>query len=329
MWILRYIYLLSLALTLLFSLTAFLLSTVVKKRGVPTGKSQKKIAVVFISVLLAAFLFVLPYNKAEEYFSVYPVWFQENSGKICEEEEEIYNSITYDTSYEKAVKELNSNGYTDVDTYISSLDKGDRKKLRYNIKKLNLDIDEDAVIFFNKEYIEKNISQFKKDGNRLIVLKKGSDGKVCEKAIGYLSSMKNEYGGFGVYGSREDDYKKCLSDFDLIKKGESKESITSKYGKEYGEIYRKSVKYTEKGCEEYFRYYINGYTDDDISDTSIYVEFTFLNSKLTEGNLYYMDFSQIELQQKSISVNNSWQPVKICYTVLRLIFSLRKYGRGM
>lgn len=296
------IYIVSIVFTFLLSVASFALSFVLKKRGMPNKKHQKSIGIVFVSVLLVCFLFVLPYNKATEYYSTYPVWFQETGDKICEEEKEIYNSITNETSFDEAVKVLNDKGYTNVEEYMADLGKNTEKKLRYNIEKLNLNLDDGMVIFFNEAYIEGKISQFKDDGNRLVFLKKGSDGKVCEKAIGYLSYTKDEYGGYGVYGSRRDDYKKCLNDFSYIKIGDSKESVISKYGTEYGEPYTMITKYTQTGCEEYFRFYVNGYKDDDIYDTSIYAEFIFVNSVLASGNLYYDDISEEEIKEIMLSV---------------------------
>lgn len=283
------IYYVSFAFVLIIAGVSFVLSAKIKGKGKPNA-NKTRAAVIFCSVFGVLSVFgTVCCDRACTYFSSYPVWFYENYDTVYKAEEEIYNSINADSSFDEVVEMLNEKGYVNTESFMQTLDKNTRKKFAYNLKQLELKTDEATLIFFNVEYVE-TYHSYRANGNRLIALKRGADGKVTEKGIGNLAAINDDT--MRIFGTRKDDVAKCMEDFKSLQKGSDKNEVLSKFGNEYGEVFLKLTQYDEYGEKEYLKFYINGILNESsTNNTTAVAEFNFRNSTLEGGKLIYDEIS--------------------------------------
>ena len=289
--------------TLLLSVFCFVTSSRIKKKGLPKKGAKNKVGAVISAFLVLGLVAFAPYENAVNFFRDYPVWFQEYNDGIREEEQIIFGMLDESTTFEEAKSLLSSMGYTDTESYKSTLDKVRLKQFEHNLKNMNIITLDTTMIYFNKEYIKKNISQYKGDGNSFIIIDKDEKGMLSYKGIGSLSDdiKSGSFGQFRHYGHRQDNIKKCQTYFfDKFKKGDSKKDVLSFFGAEQGEIYSCITEYSDIGRLDIVKVYINGCLDEtDIKDYTAYLEFTFENDKLLYAHMFAEYFDGSDFQEKT------------------------------
>lgn len=293
----------SLFFTLALAVFCFVASRKIRKNGLP-GKNSKNIAATVISVVLILGIFaIIPYEKGEKYFDEYPIWFQVTHDDIREEEQIIFDSFDENSTYEEARSLLVSEGYVDTESYINTLSKNRREQFEDNLDNMNITFNEPFELFFSKDYIEKNISEYKKDGNSFVVIAKNESGMLSFKGVGSLSNdnQADEFGSNRHYGNRQDNIEKCQDYFfNKFKKGAVEEDVLSFFGKEQGEIYCRMTEYTENSRMDIVKVYINGCLDEtDIKDYTAYLEFTFENDTLSYAHMFTENFENGEFVEKT------------------------------
>ena len=293
----------SLLFTLALAVFCFVASRKIRKKGLPEKRTKNIAGAVISVVLVFGLVAVVPYEKAVEYFNEYPEWFQATHDDIRQEEQIIFDSFDENTTYEEARIYLISEGYVDTESYKDTLSKNEREQYESDLEDMNITFNEPFELFFCKDYIEKNISEYKSDGNSFIAIAKNNSGMLSFKAIGSLSNdnKADRFGSHRHYGYRQDNIEKCKAYFfNKFKKGDSEKEVLSVFGGEEGEIYARLTEYTEGTTLEVVKVFVNGYIDEtEAKDYTAFLEFTFENDTLSYAHMTAEYFDGSEFVEKT------------------------------
>lgn len=273
----------------IFSVFAFALSLKIKRNGLPRKKRKlwrwgRQIAFLLIAVLSVVF-----FNPAYQYFNNYPVWFDEYNDSIEVEEQNLYNQLCTMQTYEEATAFLKANGYVSTNEYAETLSYNMSKKFNYNLNQIDFFIDDDYEIYFDPEKVSPTIQGGASDNrNGFLYLKGAQDGTLC--GIGVGNGMKYN---FSMTSSKTSEPEVCLSAFNEIKSGDSKESVLEKYEEDFGEKVTEFRYITNNGTEEHYRFISEGKGDFHINNSivTLYVDLHFINGTLSDGKLHSSSYT--------------------------------------
>lgn len=272
-----------------FGIFPFALSFKIRRHGLPRkskkrGQWGRKIAFIFAAILSVSF-----YYPADQYFNNYPVWFDDANDTIEAEEQNLYNQICVMQTYEEAETFLNENGYVSTDEYTNTLSYNMSKKFNYDLNQIHFFIEDDYKIFFNPEKVSPTIQGGSYDDrNGFLYLKRAEDGTLC--GIGVGNAMYFDEYSHSTYAS---DPQLCLSAFEEIKTGDSKESVLEKYEEDFGEKVTEFRYITNNGTEEHYRFISEGKGDFHINNSivTLYVDLHFINGTLSDGKLHSSSYT--------------------------------------
>lgn len=272
------------------------------------GNPKNKLAVFSCVFLCVAVASGLMYNTSDKYIDDYPVWFNSNGNFIIEETEASFEEILIGDSYTEAQNYLRSNGFVNIEEYKKSLDK-------ITLKQFNSELKEYAFYDgFEIWYMPDDLKErgHAKKGNGFVGIMT-SGNKVTGICIGDIKKEiyieKASLYAMGVYFGYWDDicYEtlETIEIFRALKKGDSEESVLSKFTEDYGLIYGKNF-YMENGTEKHiYRVYSHGvvYPEKKVyyeKTDSRFFELVFENGKLTSGTMYdkeYVDNKTVVVQE--------------------------------
>lgn len=272
-----------------FGSFAFALSLKIKRHGLPSKTKKWRHFGLQIAFVLVAILSVSFFYPADQYFNNYPVWFDETNDTIEEEEQNLYNRLCVMQTYEEAAAFLNENGYVSTDEYADTLSYNMSKKFNYDLNQIHFFIEDDYKIFFNPEKVSPTIQGGAYDDrNGFLYLKGDRDGTLC--GIGVGNAMYFEEYSHSTYAS---DPQLCLSAFEEIKTGDSKDFVLEKYEKDFGEKVTEFRYTTDNGIEEHYRFISDGKGDFRINNSivTLYVDLHFINGTLSDGKIHSSSYT--------------------------------------
>ncbi len=288
-------------LLLIFVIASFTLTFKIKRHGLPHKKSKfrrwsRQIAFALVAVLSVSFFY-----PADQYFNNYPVWFDEYNDSIEADEQNLYNQLCTTKTYEEAKTFLKENGYVSTTEYAETLSYNMSKKFNYNLNRIDFFFDDDYEVFFNPEKVSPTIQGGAYDDkNGFLYLKSAEDGTLC--GIGVGNGMKYN---FFMNSSKTSEPKVCLTAFDEIKAGDSKDVVLGSHGEDFGEKVTEFRNITNNGVEEYYRYISDGRIGE--SSVTLYVDLYFTNNVLTDGKIYSTSYtfngSENVFSEKTIYLN--------------------------
>lgn len=288
-------------LLLIFVIASFTLTFKIKRHGLPHKKSKfrrwsRQIAFALVAVLSVSFFY-----PADQYFNNYPVWFDEYNDSIEADEQNLYNRLCTMKTYEEAKTFLKENGYVSTTEYAETLSYNMSKKFNYNLNRIDFFFDDDYEVFFNPKKVSPTIQGGAYDDkNGFLYLKGSEDGTLC--GIGVGNGMKYN---FYMNSSKTSEPKVCLTAFDEIKAGDSKDVVLGSHGEDFGEKVTEFRNITNNGVEEYYRYISDGHIGE--SSVTLYVDLYFTNDVLTDGKIYStsytFDGSENVFREKTIYLN--------------------------
>lgn len=285
-----------------FGSFAFALSFKIKRHGLPRKTKKRKQWGRQIAFVLVAILSVGFYYPAHQYFNNYPVWFDEYNDSIEAEEQNLYNQLCTMKTYEEGIAFLKANGYISTTEYAETLSYNMSKKFNYNLNRIDFFFDDDYEVFFNPKKVSPTIQAGAYDDrNGFLYLKGAEDGTLC--GIGVGNGIKYN---FFMNASKTSEPKVCLTAFDEIKAGDSKDAVLGSHGEDFGEKVTEFRNITNNGVEEeYYRYISDGRMGE--SSVTLYVDLYFTNDVLTDGKIYSTSytFNGIEnvFSEKTIYLN--------------------------
>ncbi len=277
---------------LLVAIICFILSLKIKKHGKPKRKTPTGIILFCVIYFVIAIPVAFLTEPAEKYFDDYPKWFNVNTDSISSKTEMFFHQFDGNMSYDEASDLLRCYGYMTIDDYEKTLDKNTAEIFRGSFEKLDFFFDEEYIIWFNPDDLKNPYDNY--GGNGFVYLLKGEDNRIKSKGVG--NAFEDVFTMGGKFTCL---IKYCVLDFKNIKVGDSESDIVSKFGNDHGVVYSKFATYTAHGTETYYRFYCNSKHHDFsvLPGTSffkdsceVYIEFTFLNGKVTDGKLNYHDY---------------------------------------
>ena len=278
------IHIISYCLLICFSLVSFGLTNRLKHYGKP--EKHCKTTLIFCIVYLIFSVFIINFiAPSEMYFHFNPGWFNTGVDLPDASAKLIYDSIDQNTT--ASVLETQY-GYTTIDKYVKKFDEDSAKKIIKNYEEMEFFFGEDYEVWFNPDFIEQNDDY---DGNGFIYIQTDENGYIKSKGVGNAFKDLNF-----MVSSGHDDIPDCLNRFLSYDGGESLESVIDYFEKDQGLILGAFTTYTEIGEDNYYRIYLNGYTEvglwgsKDEASCQAYIELWFKNGKLTEGKFHYPDF---------------------------------------
>ncbi|MGN1419528.1 MAG: permease prefix domain 1-containing protein [Acutalibacteraceae bacterium] len=254
---------------------------------------RKGIGFVFAALCVATCIL---HPLSTEYKDNYKKWFFEYNVCISAESTAIYNELNETESYDDAVGILKSADYTNYEEFEKTLEKAILKQIRANMNHFTL-FDDSYEIWFNPE---KDIY-----GNGFVFIKKDQEGNLTGYGIGngftmYTTNSSGDY-DFRIYETqsvRKDDMQKSMKMFKNLKIGDKEEDVMNFFGKEQGVKY---TIFTEKNDGKISHYYRICCCNYDLYE-AYYLELTFEDGILTNGNLYDLNYGDYENVLKTVSV---------------------------
>ena len=259
-----------------------------------TGKRAWRKAAIFTAVYLAVTAVscvILP--SAQRYEDNLPIWFNMYHTYVCEEVNALFDEIQPGESYESARTVLTNHGWTNIDSYKTSLDRVAKKHFLADLKKC--DFPDGYEIWFQAEE--------NPGGNGFFALKRNENNVVVSTGIGNVFEKmyySDRYGASFMYSDshRNDDVKLMESAFHLLAQGAEEAEIMGFFGTDahrelgdmHGEIYTKFRSIDNGALVTYYRVYSYGLTDPYAKDydrySDIYFEFTFVDGGLSEAKMH-------------------------------------------
>ncbi len=269
------------------ALISFILAKKVKTKGSAEKKSLKGVAVLAFIMCGVCFLNAVTYKPAKEHFRDYRTWFNEKNDTVTEHTIEVFDAIPLGCTYADAKPYLEYLGYVNAEDYIKTLSREEQKMFRYNLSEMKFFFGEDYEIFF-----EKDKEYYRRNENALFFIRADEKGIITGKGIGVGSEYEDRYGSKHHYCSAGHNTAKCIADFGSLKKGDVKEEMLRKIGKENGHFYTVFSE-KEKGVQkDYYRIHSREkQTDTYPYDTDVYIQLWFTDGLLEKGTLEYDDYN--------------------------------------
>jgi len=276
------------------------------------GKPKRKIALTAVLSSLLCCVCILSsvtYESSHRLFINYPVWFREKTDSLTVEAKEIYDLIETGRSVDEAYKTLKENGYLTVDEYVQSLDKADKKRLKYNFNQINFFFEEDYEVYFNPNTLP-YIYHYSTKSNNFIFLLKDDNNLLISKGAGCAFGLYDNYGAACHYSIRNDDVDVVAKRFKSLKKGDNENETVAFFGTDNGEIFTCFEADTPKGKKTYYRFYsrgadtyeLPGSFDNSRTDCEVYIELDFIDGLLNSGKLNYISADKNNYGNKIIEV---------------------------
>lgn len=257
-----------------------------KKINNPGAKAAAFTAVFFTIAFISCS--ILP--KAQRYSDDYPKWFTAYHSYISDETDYIYGTVNIGDSYDEVAQKLTEYGWISFESYEKTLDKLLKKQFKADIR--NFEFDENDEIWFldgnkiNGKYI---------GGNNFVALQKDESGFVVKKAVGDVTKemYKSGFGSARKDNDKNDNMELMFSDFAQLKKGDTEDSVLSKFGKIRGEICTKNTHIENGSVITYYRVVCYGLVNPNGKSYEKYgtrrIEFAFRDGYLTEGKMWWTD----------------------------------------
>ncbi len=278
------------------TVACFALSKRIKKRGKPEKKG--KIGLIVFSVIFAvvgtfssAF-----YNTVNDYFESMPYWIccddriVQYPNDVSVSLDKAFGSLNIGMEYSETEKILKKYGLQTLEDYSKSLsDKNIRQAFNAQFNSYDYFYDDYEIWIMTRES-DLEISVY------TLYTKKGDDGKLIGKGTG--NADEDIFACFGS-GYLEEELAPTIEKYKSLKKGEDKDKVLKIFLEEFDGVLCSDFKeQTANGLKEYYRISCSGLFlektlpgsfEDDHHSLSIYLDFTFIDGKLTSGSLNYYD----------------------------------------
>lgn len=283
---------------LVIALYCFITAIRIKKGWAKRVKKPITKVAIFAGVFFViATISSILYIPSEKHIDDYPKWFYRWSNYINETSENCFTEISIGDSYDEACDILHAKGYVSIEEYKETLDRVTLKQFNGEIEKY--EFYEGFEVWFMPD---------NQDNDNGFIGVMSSDGKITGICVGdicqnmyFKNSSLYEKGVWFGYADIDFEHKtaEAIKLFEALTKGESEESVLSKFGEDYGLIYGKCF-YLENETEKHiYRIYSQGFLNPgerlnyEQSDDR-YFEFVFEDGKLIGGTMYdkvYLDGS--------------------------------------
>ncbi len=278
-------------------LTACSLYCFITSRRIKTGKAKKIKKPLFRVAVFTAVFFTIAFiscsilPKAQRYSDDYPKWFTANHSYVSDETDFIYEIISIGDSYDEVSQTLTELGWISVESYEETLDRLLRKQFEADLRNFYFDVNDEIWFLDGNRINGKYIG-----GNNFVALQKDENGLICKKAVGDVTKeiYKNGFGSARKdIHDKTDDMELMLSDFAQLKKGDTEDSVLSKFGKIYGEICTKNTHMENGSVITYYRIICYGIVDPDGKSYEQYgtrrIALTFRDGLLTKGGIWWKE----------------------------------------